>query len=134
MNSLGQELDTFTTITQLSQSSMQTAIEESGLDVFYKNNYNIDYTPAHLMNQYEVLLTGINLEFESIRTAFYTGNAPAPTSQIATLIPQYAANPNTYATLGKSSYLEELHPMNSRKNSGLTNAQFKQELEDECRN
>ena len=132
-NPQGYELATTTPITQLSSASMQLAIEESGLDEYYKNTYNIDYTPARLIVDFDILLRGIDLKYESIRTAFYSGGSPSATAQVAALIPAYAADPNTYASLDNSSYLAQLHPMYSRKNSGLTDIQFKQEIENVCR-
>ncbi len=134
VDSYNNELNTFSPITELSKSSLETAIEESGIGEFYKNNYNIDFTPAHLINRYDILLTGLDLKYESVRTAFYSGNTPTATSQLATLLPGFAANPNTYQTLGKSNYLEMLHPMYDRRNSGLTDLQFKQEIESKCSN
>jgi len=133
IDSNGNELDTFTPINELSQSSIERAIEESGLGTFYMNNFGFEYTPAQLINNYEILLTGLDTKYESIRTAFYSSTSTVATSQIATLLPSYAADPNDYATLGKSSYLESLHPMASRINSGLSDLQFKQEIESDCR-
>lgn len=133
INSAGTILNTITPINQISSASMQLAIEESGLDDYYQNFFNKEYTPAHLISNYDIVLTGLDIKYESIRTAFYNNNSNTATSFVAALIPAYAADPNVFASLDNSIYMSSIHPMAHRKHSGLSQSAFKSEIEDQCR-
>ncbi len=120
------EVSMNTTINSLSKGVIEQVISHNSL-----NNYG--YTTANFLDDFDIVLRGLDLKYESLLTALYesSGSNVAIANQAA-LLPSYPADPNVYEKADNSSYMINLHPMIGRKGSGLSEQMFKSEIESAC--
>lgn len=111
---------------QISKSQLQTLIQNGGLS-------SQGITVSNFFTYFYVVLGSVEYQWQAITFAFYDSatGSQAITSADA-LLPPFYASPVVYASKTASTRLHALHPLMSLKNSGASEAEYKQLCDNIC--
>lgn len=110
----------------LSKATIQNLITK------YSLNSN-GITVSNFFDTHLIVLKGMDITYDAITVALYDHSQGSQAyAWVDALLPAFTANPNGYANEHKSTTLRNLHPMYDRRNSGMSDSAFKQEIEKAC--
>ncbi len=123
--SSGQILNEANPVNNISKSVIDSLISQHSLA-------NSGITSANFLGSFAPVLKNMSLEYDAAIMAIYdiTQNNSVVGS-IDVLLPSFHADPNEYAKT-HISFLNQMHPMYERRNSGLSDDQFKSEGDRLC--
>jgi hypothetical protein len=114
-------------LTKISKNTIESLINSNNLGAQ-------GTTVANFFDRHILVLVGMDLEYDALVVALYdprTGSNSATHSEI-TLLPAFSADPNVYGQNHSSRTLIEAHPLYSRRNSGLSEQQFLEQMNYYC--
>lgn len=113
-------------VDQISKTALQSQINNGGLA-------SQGVTPSNFFNYFYVLLGSVDFQWQAVTFAFYDSSAGSEAITSAdSLLPPYYASPAVYAFKTPSPRLQALHPLNSLKNSGASEAEYKSLCDNIC--
>ncbi len=113
-------------VTTISKNIIQNTIVKYKLGDSGTNENNF-------FDNYHIVLTGLDLIYDAILIAFYDATkGTASYGWVEALLPAFAADPNIYAKSHPAIGLQRLHPMYSRRSSGMTEEDFRAETDVFC--
>jgi hypothetical protein len=115
-----------TPLNLISRSSIQKLIADQNLD-------DIGVTAANFFQNYYLVLTGMEYQWEAMTVAFYD-SAEGTTSigSAEVLLPPFYASPVVYSAVVPIPSLQALHPLAHLKSSGASEAEFKRLSDEIC--
>lgn len=116
----GDILNEHSPVNNISKSVIESVISQFNLG-------SVGINAANFLRAYAPVLKNVSLEYDAVLVTLYDGaNNNRIVGNTDVLLPAFEANPNAYAAT-HVSFLESLHPLYDRRNSGLTESQFKSE-------
>ncbi len=111
----------------LSVGNLNSALNRSGLAGRYDAN--------NFFDTFALKITNLPVAYESLLIVKYNSGETDYADYTSALIPSFDANPNTYANLGKSTDLLQIHPLyNYVGNTSYSDQQYKDVIENKCQN
>jgi len=121
----GQILNEANPVSNISKAVFDNMINQFGLA-------SSGVTSSNFLSSFAPVLKNISLEYDAIIMAIYDQtNNNQVVGSIDVLLPAFHANPNTYANT-HVDFLNRMHPLYDRRNSGLIDIGFKSEGERLC--